>query len=157
MAVASAVLPDWVPIVAVKGSEHSPSKTPVLVSVSLPVSVSWTWRPGYLWTDGGGNSGEYFDAMTYEGDDYVATIATRDGDWLAQSATSGGFVPERFGGQVDEFYMLPWVKYRNDGLVVDVPALARGEKVTVFLSVAWSDRERDGQDGDSSTWFAAEE
>ena len=121
-----------------------------------PVSVAWTWRPGYLWETSGADSGQYFDAMTYQNDDHIATIATRDQDWLAKSAAAGDFVPERFSGDVDEFYMLQWVKYRGDGFTVDVPSLKAGERVTVFLSAAWGRRARGGDGADSATYFAAD-
>ena len=130
--------------------------TIVARATTEPVSVAWTWRPGYLWEFSGADSGQYFDAMTYQNDDHIATLATRDRDWLAKSAAAGDFVPERFGGNVDEFYMLQWVKYRSDGFTVDVPALERGERVTVFLSAAWSARARDGDGADSATYFAAD-
>lgn len=121
-----------------------------------PLSVAWTWRPGHGWTDGGANSGQYFDAMTYNNERYEATIATRDGDWLANSAKDGEYVPSRFEEDIDQFYMLQWVKYRKEGFRIDVPALIKGESVTVFLSVAWNARRRDDAEDDISSWFAAD-
>lgn len=136
--------------------------TIVAVASSGPITVSWTWADGYQWTDGGASGGQYFDGMTYTSDGHTATIGTRDGDWLAHAAAEGSHVPQRFEEEIDpEFYMLNWVRYRTEGLVIDVPALEKGERVEVFLSAAWRDREPGGgpdgdDDSDASTWFAAD-
>lgn len=123
-----------------------------------PITVSWIWAEGHLWTDGGASGGQYFDGMTYSNDSHSATIGTRDGDWLAHAAAEGSHVPQRFEDEIDpEFYMLNWVRYRTEGLMIDIPALEKGERVEVFLSAAWRDREPAGDgDSDASTWFAAD-
>lgn len=125
---------------------------------AAPAAVSWVWAEDRLWTDGGASSGQYFDGMTYSNDRHAATIGTRDGDWLAHAAAEGSHVPRRFEEEIDlEFYMLHWVRYRGEGLVVNVPALEKGERIEVFLSAAWRDREPDEDEGaDASTWFAAD-
>lgn len=120
------------------------------------VSVGWRWRPGWAWNEGGADAGQYFDAMTYSGEEYVATIATRDGGWLAQAAEEGEHVPRRFEPKVEsEFYMLPWVNYRAEGFSISVPPLEARERVTLFLSAAWAAR-RTGDDARAATMLAAD-
>jgi len=122
-----------------------------------PVAIYWTWRQGWSWEHGGADMGQYFDAMTYASDTHVATIATRDGAWLADAAKEGEHIPRRFTPkQESEFYMLPWVKYRQEGLVVEVPPLKARERATVFLALAWAERQDGEEAGQQATMLAAD-
>jgi hypothetical protein len=112
------------------------------------------WQPGFGWYAGGADSGQGLAAQTWNDGVVTVTIGTESGDWLADRAHRGDWLPRRletyygsvFDNRVEPFYL------SARGLAVPVPVLTQGERCQIQFVVAWS---RQGPD-DAWTWYAVQ-
>lgn len=113
-----------------------------------PLTLSIGWSPGASWVDGGWDSGECVDAMTYQDAEILGGSAGRETVEVSFGTVSGdcvtrgvaGWWPARWTWQVlgcDHPFCEGLVENGLDRLSVPLPAFAQGERCAVRFSVAW--------------------
>lgn len=104
--------------------------------------------------EGGIESGQYLDAITWEDCENILTLATRDSEHLAECAYSGKIVPKRFTEKVSDDGTLSWVNYLENGLSINVPDLEENEILMLNFSLSWLDKSK--AYNEISTWYATD-
>jgi hypothetical protein len=102
--------------------------------------------------EGGHDSGQYFDAQTWNNDTHTVTLGTQGDDFLAECTEKGKQIPSRFKEDINSHYMLEWIEYLENGLSISVPRLETHESVSLYFSLSWNNKP---DDEECSTWFAA--
>lgn len=107
---------------------------------------SCEWEAG-LRLDGGGNSGQFFDAQTWTVGHLTYTLGTQDSERLAIRASQGEGLPVRWASEVvpDDPNV---VVYTPAGFQINLPALQANELCQVHFVIAWGTDE-------TSPWFMA--
>jgi hypothetical protein len=108
-----------------------------------PVALSIGWSPGASWVYHSPDSGECFDALTYqdaeiEGETVDVSFGTVSGDCV--TAGAAGWWPDRWTWEIlgcDHPYCEGLVEYEPGRLTVPLPAFVENERCTVRFSVAW--------------------
>jgi hypothetical protein len=120
-----------------------------------PLSFSCSWSPLARWREGGAETGQHLEAMTWTDGVTRVTAGTADGELLFARAAAGDLLPPRWatprvwGGRPAE--ELDVARYSADGLAVELPPLLPGERCQVHFTLAWAP-----ESADAATWFAAD-
>lgn len=99
------------------------------------------------------NSGQYFDAQTWEDSNAVLTFATRDYQYLYTYSIDKKHIPSRYR-TTGEYGELDWVSDCEQGLKITVPNFQANEKAQLFFSL--SHAKKHPSNPGESTWFAAD-
>jgi hypothetical protein len=99
--------------------------------------------------DGGHESGQYLEAYGWQNREYILSLGTDDSEYLNFSATKG-VIPKRFATN-NILESFNWVKYVDNGLIVEVPALLQHEHIELYFAIAW--KHKDSDEDDISTWY----
>lgn len=110
------------------------------------ICCSWSKLPDGA--EGGPNSGEGLDAITWEVGSFALSLGTEDGEFLSGRAGRDGSVPARLALEL----RIDTVEYVETGLVVPFSGLEPAEGLQVQFVVAWGDR-----DTANLTWLAVEQ
>lgn len=102
--------------------------------------------------EGGYDSGQYFDAQTWNNDTHTVTLGTQSGDFLAECTEKGKKIPSRFKEDINSHYMLEWIEDLENGFSINVPSLKTLESISLYFSLSWNNKP---DDEECSTWFAA--
>ena len=101
---------------------------------------------------GGSDSGQCFDAQTWNDGTHILTLGTWDSEYLNILA-SRNVIPRRFA--TEDTDGIHWVRYIDLGLEIEVPDLREGEMIALRFSFAWATKAVSGEH--LATWFAANE
>ncbi|WP_315907006.1 hypothetical protein [Priestia koreensis] len=104
--------------------------------------------------EGGENSGEGLDALTWYTNTHMLTIGTEDGTMLTHRGKKNDRMPNCFY-TYDELAQHEIVQYINDALLVSIPFLPRNEICQVHFVIAWKKHHGQPED-DVSTWYAVD-
>jgi hypothetical protein len=105
-----------------------------------------------LGIDGGTDSGEHLEALTWDYKEHRLTLGTQDGVKLVHRAEMNDLMPNRFKA-TDEISQHSIVQILENGFNVPVPELMKNELCQVHFVIAWNKCERED---DVSTWFAVD-
>lgn len=100
--------------------------------------------------DGGPDSGEGLDALTWQLNSARLSLGTEDGEYLRARATKGSLMPARLATELNA----STVHYLADGLSVPLPSLQPSELVQLHFIVAWTSP---GGPDLADTWFAVDQ
>jgi hypothetical protein len=123
--------------------------------VTGPLRFGCAWSPMNRWREGGAETGEHLEAMTWTDGATRVTAGTADGEMLFARARAGELLPRRWaspavwGGRPSDGLFV--ATYEADGLTVELPPLLAGEQCQVHLTVAWAP-----ESDDAATWFAVD-
>lgn len=128
------------------------------------------WQPEYSWERCSGVGAQHFEGQQYTAGDCTVDIGSdEDLILLRNSIRDGGSLPERFAlylqkldeildalasDDVDEVEDIEWLRFAPEGLLVDLPALHKGETVTIAFTASWFTGKYG--DGRGQTCFAAD-
>ena len=107
------------------------------------------WCNGFVWTDGGPNSGENLEAQTWESEEYEVSVGTQDGEMLQARAVNNELMPVEFNSCINP---LALVKCTKTGLVVPIEQVFTNQICQIHFVVAWAPKKQD----DVSTWYAVD-
>ena len=110
--------------------------------ISLKSQCTWTSVPRNA--DGGPDSGQNLDALTWDIGSTRVSLGTEDDECLKEYAREGK-LPARWESLISS----ETVRYRTDGLQVALPDLVFGEECETIFLVAWN---IPPDDDDASTW-----
>lgn len=121
------------------------------------LNVNCEWEEKYICTDGGLDSGEWFEAQTWLNDEYMVTALTEDASKLELRAKQNQWMPKRLEGCFIEEYENHTfdhnIEYDKEIYKVIIPNLKNKEICQINYSMAWTEyRSID----DASTWYAAD-
>ena len=101
------------------------------------LSFASIWKAGYNWKTRGPDSGQYFDAQTWEDDEHAVTIGTEDSDKLFLRAENDGWLPQRFLLKPRYDYDNLAVQYLQEGMTVHLGEVLPEEKFQIYFGIAW--------------------
>ena len=101
----------------------------------------------------GRDSGEYFDAQTWEDNNTIVTFATRDPEYLYGYSIDKKHIPSRYR-TTGEYGELDWISDCEQGLKITIPNFQADEEVQVHFSL--SHAKKHPKKPAESTWFAAD-
>jgi len=122
------------------------------LATTPPVTFSIGWSIGASWVDGGGDTGECLEALSY----WDARVAMGGDTSATVEVTFGTTAGECFAGAVGEWWPERWtwkvfgcdymdcsdlIRYGTHHLAVPLPAFESGEQATVRFAVAWGSPE----------------
>jgi hypothetical protein len=96
--------------------------------------------------NGGPDSGEDLDAITWDVDQYRATLGTQDNIAIVRRSINNDLMP-------NGIYDYEFINYLKNGLQVNIPNLIKNDITQVHFVVVWNKRK---DEDDVSTWFAAD-
>jgi hypothetical protein len=96
--------------------------------------------------NGGPDSGEDLDAITWDVDQYRATLGTQDNIAIVRRSINNDFMPNG----IHDYEV---VHYLNNELQVYIPNLIKNDISQVHFVLSWTKRK---DEDDVSTWFAAD-
>ncbi len=99
------------------------------------------------------DSGQYFDAQTWEDDDTILTFASRDPEYLYSYSIDKKHIPSRYR-TTGEYGELDWISDCEQGLKITVPNFQANETVKLFFSL--SHAKKHPKNREETTWFAAD-
>ncbi|PAB60344.1 hypothetical protein [Anaeromicrobium sediminis] len=115
------------------------------------------WEENYIWTNGGPDGGEWFDAKTWLNDEYMVTVLTEDAYKLELRANENQWMPKRLEGCfIEEFENHKFdyhIEYDKEMCKVIIPNLKYDEVCQINYSMAWT---KYISNDDASTWYAAD-
>ncbi len=103
------VVEPWIPPQSAVGSITDRWAGMWRLRALAPISLgafSCEWGPEYRWREGGPNSGQWLDALTWDDGQVMVTMGTQDGEALANRARMGDGLPSRWASELDS---LDWV------------------------------------------------
>jgi hypothetical protein len=134
---------------AVQGCRAAVWRVRAVVSLRQLVFESW-WQEPALDADGGPDTGEGLDALTWLTPAGAVSLGTEDGEFLKYRALAGEAMPHSLVPQLD----VSTIEYLPHGLRVPLQEVPAGSVVQVQFVVAWADSYTNES---PSTWFAVEQ
>lgn len=125
------------------------------------------WCPGYSWEWHFGGGAQHFEAQQYTAGDCTAHIGSYDSfNLFTDAIRDGDSLPERFArhydkimdsldtDEVEDVEDIEWLQFKPEGLSVELPALHKGETVSIAFTASWFTGKYG--DGQGQTCFAAD-
>jgi hypothetical protein len=112
-------------------------------------SFSAEWEEGYVWDDGGAESGQYLESQAWENKDIKVSLGTEDGEALIIRSEKNYFMPVTYNENTNPYTI---VQYFDKGLKVPINNLRANEICQIHFVIAWSKNIQ----YDTSTWYAVD-
>jgi len=119
-----------------------------------PCVFEATWAPAVNLPDGGPDSGQALNALTWGNESVELSLGAPDAEGLVRYDKVGVQLPRSWRTllQTQDLTTIHIEDYFANGLRVRLPSLIRGETAHMHFAVAWADPPT----GDPASWFAVD-
>ncbi|MFZ2959539.1 MAG: hypothetical protein WA705_21845 [Candidatus Ozemobacteraceae bacterium] len=109
-------------------------------------SIKYFWEPGYKWAYGDMDNDERYAGITFENNDFIATIGTEDNQCLFERSEGQDDIPKRFCKNSSLIRIGEWCfndsvqAYEETGFRISFPNLLKGDFLRFLFSIAWTSK-----------------